>query len=444
MFIYSSRYNKNVFALLPSVAEVSMSTLFLIAWLFPIISCWLVSFAGLRFSYVAQNWQASNLDVVGISILLSLFSGLLVAVLVLISVGYTLNFYNFEVAESRLCRTQKMFILTIACLSGVGLYKSFGGMVFQKSYSGPSFVWLGYGAWSVTYVFALIILFGDLLNRGWDIWKLIVLVSLGYIPMILCGSRIDYLSTMAALSIYILYTSINLINGIFKSLAILAISIALSYFVGDLRYKNFKNLEPFNTSELGMEQKQIETSETSSEKKSGGSVGNVDMFYLSTIGDVGASYFQVVGLVNNKKFTPVGFEDILKNYFGRLLPGPFFKDRPVDISGQLPEAIAGGTLHALGEGYLIGRYVGVVFVSSMFGAIVAISILCARRLKNSWSPTFFVLFLFPWLLLIRGGWYQFFSIFKSLEILFILSAGLVIVKFLKLHCLGKNFWGRMC
>lgn len=449
MFVSSPKCNNEIQAFLPSVAEVGLSILFLIVWLFPIIACWLVAFSGLRFSYAAQNWQMSNIDIVGYSIVLSFLSGLLAAIMVLIMLARVLNVYQFRDIGSRLCGIQWVFILVVASLSGIGVFKSFGGTVFDKAYSGATTAWWGYGAWSVTYEIALCILVGEMLSRRLVLSAAVCFVTLAYLPILLCGSRIDYFSLMLALSAYIFYLSTDRFRlRFFKSSAIVTISILVCFFVGNIRYQNFKVPESLSQATLGVGLKSNQRinsgNQSITDLNYSSGVIKPDMFYLSTVGDVGASFFQIVGLVENGDSIMVGAPNAINNYLERLLPGPFFKDRPGDLSGVLPESVAGGTLHPLGEAYLIAGYIGCSVVSAILGAIVAASVFCARHLKYSWSPTAFVLFLFPWLLLIRGGWYQFFSIFKSLEIIFIFTAGLVIIEFLKKHCWGKNLWRRMC
>jgi hypothetical protein len=114
-------------------------------------------------------------------------------------------------------------------------------------------------------------------------------------------------------------------------------------------------------------------------------------------------------------------------YLMRLLPGPFFAERPHDFMLRLPEVIGGGALHSIGEAYLIFGFFGCAFMGAIFGMLIAISTFSSRYLTFSRSPILWVVFLFPWLLLIRGGWYQFFAILKSIEVLSILVLAWVIV-----------------
>ena len=131
-------------------------------------------------------------------------------------------------------------------------------------------------------------------------------------------------------------------------------------------------------------------------------------------------------------------------YLERLLPGPFFPDRPGDLAALLPEKIGGGALHSLGEAYLIGGMFGCLSLAALFGALAALSIFFGNRLKHSWSSAHFVVFLFPWLLLIRGGWYQLFSILKSMEIFFAICICLVTIGWLQQRLRGMGLRGRVC
>lgn len=149
------------------------------------------------------------------------------------------------------------------------------------------------------------------------------------------------------------------------------------------------------------------------------------MFYLSTFGDLGASVFQVVGL--EQVHGVIGLGSAMLSYTARLLPGPFFSNRPNDFWLQLPELIGGGALHPLGEGYLISGLSGCALIGAVFGVLIAISIFASGHLRSTRSPILWMVFAFPWLLLIRGGWYQFFSILKSLEILLLFISILLII-----------------
>ena len=109
----SSRYK------LPSIVEVAVAGLFLVAWLFPVIATWGVAASGRKFSFTAPHWQNQYVDIVAVSI-----------------------------------------------IATVGLFKPFGGTIFEKGYVGPSVVWLGYGAWSVTFLLSVNLLIGDFLSKA--------------------------------------------------------------------------------------------------------------------------------------------------------------------------------------------------------------------------------------------------------------------------------------
>lgn len=161
------------------------------------------------------------------------------------------------------------------------------------------------------------------------------------------------------------------------------------------------------------------------------------MFYLSTIGDIGVSVFQIVGILQEQMHLAIGMGEAILSYALRLLPGPLFANRPEDFAAQLPEAIGGGALHPLGEGYLIFGLWGCAFVGAIFGVLIAFAILAGRHYRSSRSPLSLILFMLPWLLLIRGGWYQFFALIKSIELLLLLLLALTIVGWL-----GKKYSSR--
>lgn len=82
----------------------------------------------------------------------------------------------------------------------------------------------------------------------------------------------------------------------------------------------------------------------------------------------------------------------------------------------MSEPIGGGSLHAMGEAFLIGGYFGYIFVGIFMGALISASIFSSVIFKGFQPAVRSLIFVFPWLLLIRGGWYQLFSIIKSIEI----------------------------
>jgi hypothetical protein len=62
--------------------------------------------------------------------------------------------------------------------------------------------------------------------------------------------------------------------------------------------------------------------------------------------------------------------------------------------------------------------------------LIAFSIYLGRSLVVGYSSVLASSVLFPWLILVRGGWYQFFAVFKALEIvIFILILLLLLRRF---------------
>jgi hypothetical protein len=112
----------------------------------------------------------------------------------------------------------------------------------------------------------------------------------------------------------------------------------------------------------------------------------------------------------------IGISHFFHVYFLRLIPGFILQNRPGDFAFLGLINFGGGALHAIGEGFLISKMFGVLFVSFIFGLLGAFSGFFAEQFKKNPSAFSWFAFAFPWLILIRGGWYQFFAVFKGLEI----------------------------
>lgn len=416
----------------PSIAEITIAVLYLVAWLFPVIASWGVAVFGLRFSYVAPHRQSQNVDIVGICILVALASGIVAAVVVLTYLSKTPRPQRSNIWMGRLNSAQRFFLVAVSLVAAVGLFKSFGGTMLDKSYGGPSIVWLGYGAWSVTFLLAVNLLVGDFLAtrpfRPVMAFAMVFVLSVIFLPFILSGSRIDFLSAMLALAAYMLV----LHDAKFKirvlgALAIVVWAAVIGTLIGTARYTVH---DPSLTFHPTIPIKMLED--------------GVGMLYLSTIGDLGASVFQAVGLVQEQTERVVGIAPALLSYATRLLPGSFFTDRPGDFWTQLPESVGGGALHALGEGYLIFGMGGCALMGAIFGVLIAVSISAGNHFRSTRTPLSWIIFAFPWLLLIRGGWYQFFALFKSIEILLLLVLLLMAVGWLGEKYSTAHGKGRVC
>jgi hypothetical protein len=377
----------------PLATEMGAVILFLGAWLFPVIASWGVAVSGRQFSV-----QNQNVEIVGMCILVALASGIVAAVVVLSCLEKMPRFRLSITMMPRINRAQRFFLVSVALIAAIGLFKSFSGTIFEKSYEGPSIVWLGYGAWSVTFLLSINLLVGDFFATRSFQPVMVIALSAIFLPFLLSGSRIDFLSSMLVLVAYMLVLhEAKFKFRVLGALAILVWMVIVISLIGQARYVFFDPSLKFSPS--------IPV----------GFAG--DMFYLSTIGDLGVSVFQIVGLVQEQINNVVGMETAALTYAVRLLPGPFFANRPGDLWLKLSEPIGGGALHSLGEGYLIYGLAGCALMGVVFGVLAAISISAGNCFRSTRSPVWWILFAFPWLLLIRGGWYQFFSILKSVEIL---------------------------
>lgn len=385
----------------PSAAEIAFAILYLTAWLFPVIASWGVAAFGFQFSYVAPQRQNQNVDIVGICILVALASGIVAAVVTLFYLNKYPKHQRSSILMYRMNGAQRFFLLAVLLIAAVGLFKSFGGTMFEKGYGGPSVVWLGYGAWSVTFLLSMNLLVGDFLATRSFRFVLVIVLSVIFLPFLLSGSRIDFLSSMLALIAYMLVLhEAKFKTRVLGALAIFAWTAVVAILIGKARYVFYDPSLIFGPAKP--------------EKVEDG------MFYLSTIGDLGASVFQVVGLVQEQTQYVVGIGSAVLSYATRLLPGPFYTNRPGDFWTQLPEQIGGGALHSLGEGYLIFGTVGCALMGGVFGMLIAVSIFAGNHFRSTRTPLSWIVFALPWLLLIRGGWYQFFALLKTIEILVLL------------------------
>ena len=275
---------------------------------------------------------------------------------------------------------------------------------------------MGYGAWSITYLFAVGLIVGDFVaKKGWN-WGILCFTGLIFLPFVFCGSRVDFLSILVAEIVFLLvYSEKSLNSRVIGGAFTLLVVGAVCYIVGMIRYSMHSSIV-YSIKHIGYSFSSIDNLTPHSSSR----------FYLSTIGDIGVSVFQVFGLLQQYKIN-IGLHDVILNYAWRLLPGSIFQGRPGDFVSMLPENIGGGSLHALGEGYLIHGIVGCVVFSGFFGILGAISICAGEIFKKTPSAICWLVFAFPWLILIRGGWYQFYSVIKSIEILFFILFLIIIL-----------------
>jgi hypothetical protein len=120
-----------------------------------------------------------------------------------------------------------------------------------------------------------------------------------------------------------------------------------------------------------------------------------------------------------------------------MVPGSLGIERPGDLWVMTSENIGGGALHALGEGYLISGILGIILVSIFMGMLAAFPAIVYTKVKSLSDQLSLMLLAFPWLLLIRGGWYQFFAMFKSLSIFFCFIILILVIRLVRLKL---NSW----
>lgn len=396
-----------------------------IAWLLPILLALLVCLSGASFCYVGLKWQQVNRFPIFV---LSVVASCAFVFAVALTKHASIRFISkLQMPTGDILWSQKIFLYIITLIAGYGLYKSFGGFIFEKSYHGAAEAWLGCGAWSVLYLFCLVLLAFSVLSCRCFCMLIALLSFVALTPALLSGSRIDFLSLIIALSVVIMSdTRMSLSKSIVLTLSLATAAIYVSLLLGQLRY----SLHDVTATQL--KPSMLAVSLPSS------SISSVDIIYLSTLGDIAVSVFQVYGLTETGVANIIGIASAVKNYFIRLLPGSFFPVRPQDICINLPENIGSGALHSLGEAYLAGGMLGAIFFGILLGGIFSISLLARDVWERTRHPYAGLVFVFPWLLLIRGTWYQFFSIIKSAQILIALLMILSFVGFIERKVVKKR------
>lgn len=404
--------------------EIIIVVLYMFAWLFPVISAWVVAISGRRFSFVGIHWQNANIDIVGICLLTALAAGIIAALITLTCLGRMTQQQWPNMFLRNMNNAQRFFLVAVALIAAIGLFKSFGGTVFERSYAGPSIVWLGYGAWGVTYLLCVNLLVGDFLSKRPFKLEMVLVISAFFLPFLLCGSRIEFTSSMLALAGYILVLhDAEIKPRVLMALGVMVWATTIAFLIADVRYASY---------------------DPSLENVTIPIVIDEGTLYLSTIGDIGASVFQVVGLTQEQAHWIVGVGPAVLTYATRLLPGPFYPDRPEDMWTQLPEAIGGGALHALGEGYLIFGIGGCAVMGAIFGMLISTSVFAGSSFRSTRTPLSWIFFMFPWLLLIRGGWYQFFALLKTMEVLALLLFILAVIGWLGTRFSVAHSKGHAC
>ena len=394
--------------------------LYLIAWLFPIVISYIISSFGYNFSYTGSEWQQKNNNVVLGCLMVATLTYIVICIIVFKYIK-KINIVNFfDKYEFNLDNPKLIYLTTVLLISGYGLYSSFEGNIFQKIYNGPVKVWLSYGAWSVTYSLIILLITFKYIRKIKPI-SIYLLITVLFIPFLMCGSRIDYLSSIIPLIVYLLST-----RKIVQAISIALVTITVIVYIGNIRYTYNKETNSIDLSSatdikkqnfhyidnLNINNSHLNTSDINNTKKT-------PILYISTIGDIGASIYQVIGLKHKHEIEDFGLMNTLKVYILRLIPGSFNIKRPNDIVNIVPESIGGGSLHSIAEAYLIKKYIGVILYSAAEAFMACLSLMCLSLLnKNKNSYLKWLIFVLPWFMIIRSGWYQFYSIIKTIEIIF--------------------------
>ena len=400
-FLKGNKMNKQYFLVI----------LYICFLLFPVGASWLVAASGKYFGYTSQHWQSKNIELVGTILIISM-------VLVILAACVVIKYYSNRKVEKKrglplpITNVQLSCLAVIAVFSGIGLFLSFEGTIFQHSYGGATAVWLGNGAWSIFFIIAIFLISVSIIERH-SIYLANIFTVISFSPILLSGSRIDYISVQLAMMIYVIYIyEKNIKQRLLMFLGVGVWTVGVAHNIGVFR-SNFVE---------GIKISHVLTSPV------GTTAPNV--FNLSTFGDIGSSVFQIIGLLKEVPNRMVGLSDAFVVYAIRMLPGPFFPNRPGGFSVQLPEIIGNGATHSLAEGYFVSGVIGVMLVSLMVGVLLGFSVIAGGNYRSTRSLSALMIFSFPWLLLIRGGWYHFFAFFKAAEVILLIYIILLAVNWM--------------
>lgn len=302
--------------------------------------------------------------------------------------------------------TENFVLIVILIVSYYGLLKSFPGSLFSFKYNGPTDAWLGVGAWSVIFLFSLELALFIFVGFRNIFTVRIPIITLIFLPILFRGSRIDFLSLiLSEIMAYIFISPYKYKRKLIVVASIFLIVISISFFIGAVRSSVNDNASSINSGLMTHAQFFKKSREE-------------NIFYIPNLGDIGASVYQAIDAKETiAQVSNLGLYDLLVNYSQRMLPSFLLINRPHDVYSDMRVSLGGGALHSFGEGYFFARFLGVVFVGAIFGLLCAISFYAKKFLKQ---PLGWIVFIAPWMVMIRSGWYQFFSFFKILELVFVI------------------------
>lgn len=287
-----------------------------------------------------------------------------------------------------------------------GLLKSFGmNSIFnsQYIYGGAKIAWLGYGAWGISLNIIIVTYFAKRVIDNRNLFLDLIKITFLYIPILISGTRIDFMSIYLALLAFLFFIKKKLIYSIlFFIILYLILNI-----VGIFRYLQLPVDPAFPNLDI---------------------INGRNNFYLGTFGDIGLSLWQVIDFSYNSEFKPYGFYALIENYSLRMLPGPLFQSRPGDLVITPGFALGGGAINSIAESYIFFGFCGFVLPSLIAGFLAAIAERSYSIFSHYRNFISLFIFLFIWVILPKGGWYQFFSIFKSIEVMMFIMLIIAIVE----------------
>lgn len=379
---------------------------YILGFFFPIILSFIVTAVFDRnFSSQAIYVQHKNLKEISLILFLSFFVAFFFASYLRKNLTF-LKATKFLLTKSiKLNPNKNLFLYFLGSFYIFGLLKSFGmKSIFDSHYiyTGAKIAWLGYGAWGISLNIIIATYFAKSVIDNKNLFLDFIKVILIYIPILLSGTRIDFLSIYLALLAFLFFIKKNLIYSILFFITL--------YFIlkitGIFRYPEsidplFPNLNIIN---------------------------GRNNFYLGTFGDIGLSLWQIIDFSYNSEFKPYGFFAMIENYSLRMLPGPLFQSRPGDFMITSGFALGGGAINSIAESYIFLGFFGFILPSLISGFLAAIAERSYSIFNDYRNFISLFIFLFIWVILPKGGWYQFFSIFKSIEVMMFIMLIIAIVE----------------
>jgi len=157
---------------------------------------------------------------------------------------------------------------------------------------------------------------------------------------------------------------------------------------------------------------------------------------MTTIGDIVATFYMTVGLVDEGKL-PLLYGKSYFEYIPRTLPKFLYPERPHDLAWIFLSVgeKSGGGLYSLSEAYMNFGFAGCVAIPLLFSFLIARTMLVCIA-HGSFQGIFLYVFVLSFML--RGVWYGYFALYKSIIAWFFVEVMLAAPLFIWRMCGRKT------